>query len=213
MVGAPLAALDNPVDIVVLLVFAFLLFGKQLPEVARSLGKGIRELKESTNFSEVTDALKRRERGSEAWSRRRRSCARRFRESRSCRDTVGAAKRSREPVSPFPAATDAGTAGAGRGESGSRSRPPPRPRRLRRWRRRAPAPVAAPAPAEPLEPACGSGRPRRPRPADSSGTRAFSDPGVARRRAAGRFRCATGPLLWRGDNGGLPVGRMGMMSS
>jgi sec-independent protein translocase protein TatB len=57
MVGAPLAALDNPVDLVVLLVFAFLLFGKQLPEVARSLGKGIRELKESTNFSEVTEAL------------------------------------------------------------------------------------------------------------------------------------------------------------
>ena len=57
MVGAPLAALDNPVDLIVLLVFAFLLFGKQLPEVARSLGKGIRELKESTNFSEVTDVL------------------------------------------------------------------------------------------------------------------------------------------------------------
>jgi TatA/E family protein of Tat protein translocase len=57
MVGSLIAALDNPVDLVVLLVFAFLLFGKQLPEVARSLGKGIRELKESTNFSEVTEAL------------------------------------------------------------------------------------------------------------------------------------------------------------
>jgi Sec-independent protein translocase protein TatA len=51
------AALDNPIDIAFLLVFAFLLFGKQLPEVARSLGKGIRELREGTNFSEVTDAL------------------------------------------------------------------------------------------------------------------------------------------------------------
>jgi Sec-independent protein translocase protein TatA len=51
------AALDNPIDIAFLLVFAFLLFGKQLPEVARSLGKGIRELREGTNFSEVTEAL------------------------------------------------------------------------------------------------------------------------------------------------------------
>jgi Sec-independent protein translocase protein TatA len=56
-VSVIVAALDNPIDLAFLLVFAFLLFGKQLPEVARSLGKGIRELREGTNFSEVTDAL------------------------------------------------------------------------------------------------------------------------------------------------------------
>ncbi len=53
----PLAALDNPLDLALLLVFAFLLFGKQLPEVARNLGKGIRDLKASANFDELSGAL------------------------------------------------------------------------------------------------------------------------------------------------------------
>ncbi len=53
----PVAALDNPLDLAFLVLLAFLLFGKQLPDVARSLGRGIRELRESTNFSEVSDAL------------------------------------------------------------------------------------------------------------------------------------------------------------
>lgn len=57
MVGAPVAALDNPVDLVMLLLIAFLLFGKQLPEVARSVGKGIRDLKENLNLDEMSDAL------------------------------------------------------------------------------------------------------------------------------------------------------------
>jgi TatA/E family protein of Tat protein translocase len=57
VVGPPLAALDNPLDLLVLVVLAFLLFGKDLPEVARNLGKGIRELKESVNFDEVRDAV------------------------------------------------------------------------------------------------------------------------------------------------------------
>jgi TatA/E family protein of Tat protein translocase len=51
------AALDNPVDLLMLLLIAFLIFGKQLPDVARSLGKSIRELKESGNFGDLTDAL------------------------------------------------------------------------------------------------------------------------------------------------------------
>lgn len=55
--GAPLAALDNPIDLLILLVIAVLIFGKQLPEVARSVGKGIRELRESANFHELSDAL------------------------------------------------------------------------------------------------------------------------------------------------------------
>ena len=53
----PLAALDNPVDLLMLLVIALLIFGKNLPDVARSLGKGIREMRESVNFDEVTSAL------------------------------------------------------------------------------------------------------------------------------------------------------------
>ncbi len=57
VVGLPLAALDNPIDLLMLLVVALLIFGKNLPDVARSLGKGIRELKESVNFDEVTSAL------------------------------------------------------------------------------------------------------------------------------------------------------------
>ena len=57
MTWAPVAALDNPLDLVALAVLAFLLFGSKLPEVARSLGKSIRELKESVSFDEVSDAL------------------------------------------------------------------------------------------------------------------------------------------------------------
>ncbi len=51
------AALDNPVDLLVLLVIAVLIFGKRLPEVARSVGKGIRELKESVNMDDMSDTL------------------------------------------------------------------------------------------------------------------------------------------------------------
>src|ERR1700691_982500 len=57
MVALPVAALDNPVDLAMLLLVAFLLFGKQLPEVARTFGKGIREVKESLNLDEMSDAL------------------------------------------------------------------------------------------------------------------------------------------------------------
>jgi sec-independent protein translocase protein TatA len=57
MSATPLGALDNPVDLLILLVVAVLIFGKQLPEVARSVGKGIRELRESANFSDLTDAI------------------------------------------------------------------------------------------------------------------------------------------------------------
>jgi TatA/E family protein of Tat protein translocase len=57
MATLPLAALDNPVDLALLLLVAFLLFGKQLPEVARNLGKGIRDLKASAKFDELSDAL------------------------------------------------------------------------------------------------------------------------------------------------------------
>jgi TatA/E family protein of Tat protein translocase len=57
MVGALVAALDNPLDLLLLLVVAVLIFGKQLPEVARSLGRGIRELRESADFGEMGEAL------------------------------------------------------------------------------------------------------------------------------------------------------------
>jgi TatA/E family protein of Tat protein translocase len=57
MVGMLVAALDNPIDLLMLLVVALLIFGKNLPDVARSLGKGIRDLKETVNFDEMNDAL------------------------------------------------------------------------------------------------------------------------------------------------------------
>jgi Sec-independent protein translocase protein TatA len=57
MVGVLVAALDNPVDLVMLLLVAFLLFGKQLPEVARTVGKGIRDLRENLNLDEMADAF------------------------------------------------------------------------------------------------------------------------------------------------------------
>lgn len=53
----PIAALDNPVDLLLLLVVALLIFGKDLPQVARTLGKGIRDLKESVNLGEMGDAI------------------------------------------------------------------------------------------------------------------------------------------------------------
>jgi sec-independent protein translocase protein TatA len=44
------AALDSPMDLAMLLLLALLLFGaKRLPEVARSLGTGMREFKDSIN--------------------------------------------------------------------------------------------------------------------------------------------------------------------
>jgi TatA/E family protein of Tat protein translocase len=57
MTGLPVAALDNPIDLLMLLVIALLIFGKDLPQVARSLGKGIRELKENVNFTEMSEAM------------------------------------------------------------------------------------------------------------------------------------------------------------
>lgn len=54
---APLASLDNPVNLLLVLVVAFLIFGKNLPDAARSLGRGIRELKESTDYTDVADAI------------------------------------------------------------------------------------------------------------------------------------------------------------
>jgi TatA/E family protein of Tat protein translocase len=54
---ALLASLDNPVNLVLVLVVAFLIFGKNLPDAARSLGRGIRELKESTDYTDVADAI------------------------------------------------------------------------------------------------------------------------------------------------------------
>src|ERR1700691_2956572 len=57
MVGLPVAALDNPLDLAMLLLIAFLLFGKQLPEVARTLGKGIRDLKANLNLDEMSDVF------------------------------------------------------------------------------------------------------------------------------------------------------------
>ncbi|MGD0110536.1 MAG: twin-arginine translocase TatA/TatE family subunit [Armatimonadota bacterium] len=51
-----LAFLGSPQDIVVILVLVLLLFGaKKLPEMARSLGQGIREFRKSTR--EITQDL------------------------------------------------------------------------------------------------------------------------------------------------------------
>src|SRR5579863_4783491 len=55
--AGPIASLDNPVNLLLLLVVAFLIFGKNLPDAARSLGRGIRELKESTDYTDVADAI------------------------------------------------------------------------------------------------------------------------------------------------------------
>jgi len=48
----------GPWEIVIVLAIALLLFGKRLPEVARSMGKGISEFKKGISDvkSEVTDA-------------------------------------------------------------------------------------------------------------------------------------------------------------
>ena len=46
--GSFIGALDSPVDLALLLLLALLLFGaKRLPEIARSLGTGMREFKDS----------------------------------------------------------------------------------------------------------------------------------------------------------------------
>jgi sec-independent protein translocase protein TatA len=51
-----LAFLGSPQDIVAILVLVLLLFGaKKLPEMARSLGQGIREFRKSTR--EITQDL------------------------------------------------------------------------------------------------------------------------------------------------------------
>jgi sec-independent protein translocase protein TatA len=48
--GTVLGALDSPVDLALLLLLALLLFGaKRLPEIARSLGTGMREFKDSVS--------------------------------------------------------------------------------------------------------------------------------------------------------------------
>jgi sec-independent protein translocase protein TatA len=48
--GAVVGALDSPVDLALLLLLALLLFGaKRLPEIARSLGTGMREFKDSVS--------------------------------------------------------------------------------------------------------------------------------------------------------------------
>jgi sec-independent protein translocase protein TatA len=48
--GSFIGALDSPVDLALLLLLALLLFGaKRLPEIARSLGTGMREFKDSIN--------------------------------------------------------------------------------------------------------------------------------------------------------------------
>ncbi len=45
--------LESPVHLLILLVIILLLFGaKRLPEMGRSLGKGIREFKEGLNSNE-----------------------------------------------------------------------------------------------------------------------------------------------------------------
>lgn len=54
-----IASLESPVDLALLLLVALLLFGaKRLPEVARSLGNGIREFRNSIAETGVDDALR-----------------------------------------------------------------------------------------------------------------------------------------------------------
>jgi len=46
--GTVIGMLDSPLDLAMLLLLALLLFGaKRLPEIARSLGTGMREFKDS----------------------------------------------------------------------------------------------------------------------------------------------------------------------
>jgi Sec-independent protein translocase protein TatA len=58
VITLPLGALDNPLNLAVLLVLAVLLFGKQLPDVMRTFGKGVRELRQAANFEDMSDAIK-----------------------------------------------------------------------------------------------------------------------------------------------------------
>jgi sec-independent protein translocase protein TatA len=60
MIGlAPLAWLTDPWTIGLVLIAALLLFGKRLPEVGRSLGRGIAEFKRGLH--DVTDEMTREE--------------------------------------------------------------------------------------------------------------------------------------------------------
>jgi len=45
----------GPLDLMVILVIALLIFGKRLPEVGRSLGKGISEFKKGLNEAGLQD--------------------------------------------------------------------------------------------------------------------------------------------------------------
>ena len=48
--GVPVAMIDSPLDLAALLLLALLLFGaKRLPDIARSLGTGMREFRDSIN--------------------------------------------------------------------------------------------------------------------------------------------------------------------
>jgi sec-independent protein translocase protein TatA len=51
-----LAGLESPVHLVIILLIILLLFGaKRLPEVGRSLGRGIQEFKEGLNTKEESE--------------------------------------------------------------------------------------------------------------------------------------------------------------
>ena len=48
--GMPVGMIDSPLDLAALLLLALLLFGaKRLPDIARSLGTGMREFRDSIN--------------------------------------------------------------------------------------------------------------------------------------------------------------------
>jgi len=55
------AGLESPTHLLLVLVVILLLFGaKRLPEMGRSLGRGIKEFKEGINNAEELDATKRK---------------------------------------------------------------------------------------------------------------------------------------------------------
>ena len=54
-----IASFDSPVEIALLLLVALLLFGgKRLPEIARSLGTGLREFRNTVAGTGVEDAVR-----------------------------------------------------------------------------------------------------------------------------------------------------------